>query len=437
MVERDGSRPRVYLHIGTRKSGTSYLQKALRESVETLRSQDVELAFKTRKGQVVRQLRPLQQYAAGGDRGPAEASVVAMADKMRRHPDLTHLVTLEDLAELPAPAASLMLEALADVDLHVVVTARHWGYTIPSEWQQCVKERDTVTYADFVTAIRDRTPDAEKFLDRQDLPSLVERWGATVEPDHLHVIAVPPSSRTDGTLLQLFCGLVGIDPETLKIPRGTINQSIQLDQAETLRRVNVALGERLPDLDTDYRFGVREWLTRASLMSRAQSSIRLPAEFGEWCAAEARAQYDGLLALGVDLIGDPADLLLPDDFATAGDEVSDAEVAQVAVDALADLAALHWKDLNAHEAQVADGERRARRAGGSGERAGGPGSRAERRGPSAPPEEVLTRWERLPRCISTSGCARAAPPISSTGCAPRVPSSPVRGSSWSTATATS
>ncbi|CAN5632654.1 hypothetical protein BH11ACT8_BH11ACT8_28190 [soil metagenome] len=346
--------PVVYLHIGTRKSGTSYLQKTLRESVPELRAQGVDLAFKTRKGQVVRQLRPLQELAAGGDGAKAEASVVAMAEKFAGRPDATHLITLEDLAELPQVAADLMLGALADVELHLVVTARHWGYTIPSEWQQCVKERDTVTYTDFVAAIRDRRPEAGLFLSRQDLPALVRRWRGALPADRVHVIAVPPSTRTEGTLVDLFCDLVGIDPSGLKLPKGTINQSIQLDQAETLRRVNIALGERLPDLDTDYRFGVREWLTRASLMSRASSSIRLPAEFADWCAQEARAQYDGLLALGVDLVGDAADLLPAPGFASTVDSITDAQVAAVAVDALADLADLQWQQLVEHQAAMED-----------------------------------------------------------------------------------
>lgn len=333
---------KVFLHIGTRKSGTSYLQKALRDSVPALAEQGVELTFKTRKGHVERQLAPLKHMLATGDAGPAQASMRRMVARIKAKPDMRHLITLEDLAELPQSVADLYLEALREFDTELVVTVRNWGSTIPSEWQQCVKERFTGTYRDFVAAIADRTPEADQFLMRQDLPTLIQRWSGTLDPGKVHVIAVPPTSRTEGTLVELFCGLVGIDPASLRMPKGRINASISLDQAELLRRVNIALGDRLP-FENGYQTGIREWLTRGTLMKRAESSIRIPEEFGDWCVRAAREQYDGIVALGVDLVGDPEDLV-PGKVATGPAEVSDPEVLATAVVALADLGELQWKE---------------------------------------------------------------------------------------------
>ncbi len=338
----------VFLHIGTRKSGTSYLQKALRESDRELASQGLDLTFKTRKGHVERQLVPLKQYAATGDAELARQAVEPMVRRIAAHPELRHLVTLEDLAELPQPVADAMAGALRDHELHLVVTARHWGATIPSEWQQCVKERDTVSYRDFITAIQRRTPAAEQFLERQDLPRLLRRWGGSLDASRVHVVAVPPSSRTgEGSLVDLFCGLLGVDPASLRLPPGRINASISLDQAELLRRVNLELGDRLPFEDGSYQVGVREWLTRGTLMKHYTSPIRIPHDFGDWCLEEIRAQHAGIVDLGVDLVGDPADLL-PSTLETGPDSVPEPEVLAAAITALADLGALQWKEQRQH-----------------------------------------------------------------------------------------
>lgn len=338
----------VYLHVGTRKSGTSYLQKALRDSDGELAAQGVDLTFKTRKGHVERQLQPLKEYAGSGDQAVGRAAVEPMLRRIASHPEMRHLVTLEDLAELPQPVADLMVGSLREHELHLVVTARHWGSTIPSEWQQCVKERDTVSYRDFVGAIQRRAPGSEQFLDRQDLPRLLRRWGGSLDPARVHVVAVPPSSRTgEGSLVGLFCGLVGIAPDSLRLPPGRINASISLDQAELLRRVNAELGDRLPFDDGSYQVGIREWLTRGTLMKHYTSPIRVPHDFGDWCLEEIRAQHAGLVELGVDLVGDPADLL-PTTLETGPDTVPEPEVLSAAITALADLGALQWKEQRQH-----------------------------------------------------------------------------------------
>lgn len=343
----------VFLHIGTRKSGTSYLQAALRDSVPELAAQGVDLTFKTRKGHVTRQLRPLQHFAATGDDGELRDHLDWLVRHIRSRPEHRHLITLEDLAELPAPAAERLVGALSEFDLHLVVTARHWGHSIPSEWQQCIKERDTVSYPDFITAIRDGKQEADIFLARQDLPAILDRWGSSLPRENVHVIAVPPSSRTEGTLVELFSSLIEVDPSSLKLPSSSVNQSIMLPQAEMLRRVNVALGDRLPELEVDYKHGVRVWLTRGSLMRHATTSIRLPSEFGDWCIAEAERQYQGVVELGVDVIGRPEDLRPGSDLATGPATVGEDEVASTAVTALADLATQRWRELSRHQQQVA------------------------------------------------------------------------------------
>ncbi|WP_141014084.1 hypothetical protein [Nocardioides sambongensis] len=350
------ARTKVFLHIGTRKSGTSYLQLALRNSVEALDEQGVALMFRTRERNVRRQLTPLRELAATGDATSATAAMAWTAERIRAKPDHRHLITLEDLAELPRPAIEAMVGGLSDFDVEVVVTARHWGLTLPSEWQQCVKERHTGTYRDFIEDVRARSGEtAQRFVARQHLPQMVERWGAHAP---VRVIAVPPSSRTEGTLVDLFSDLVGIDPASLVTPKGTINQSLTLAQAEMLRRVNIALGDRLPEPAHSYRVGMREWLTRRSLMKHRGSSIRLPAEYLGWAQQESAMQLEALRTGPARIIGRPEDLVATEELATGPDNVSDAELAEVAMTTLADLAADRWREVEEQKAQQQGGRRR-------------------------------------------------------------------------------
>lgn len=347
-------RPQVFLHIGTRKSGTTYLQASLLRSRKVIAEHGVRLAATTRHmyGPV---MKPLKRYRAQGDEAFGEQGAAALVKALRKREAPRHIVSLEALAEMPEHIIDLLVSRLeeAGFDVEVIVTARHWGVVIPSEWQQCVKSRDTVTFDEFVTGIRDRTPAAALFLARQDLPAMVQRWGARVGTDRVHVVAVPPPSRTEGSLNELFCGLVGLDPALLLEPAATLNQSLSLEQAEMLRRVNLSLGDRLADHQDAYKVGVREWLARGSLKQKKRTSIRLPEQYVDWCREEAMAQLDGLVALGVDLVGRPEDLLPDPDAPVGASDVADSAVAEVAVETIADLAVLHWQELLEHREQIA------------------------------------------------------------------------------------
>jgi len=342
---------KVVVHVGTRKSGTSYVQKVLRDSAPQLAAQGVDLTYKRWIGHRERQLAPLRHMAETGDDAGARENVAWMVERFSSMPEITHVLTLEDLAELPPQVADLYMGGLAQFDLHLVVTARHWGVVLPSEWQQNVKERYTGTYTDYLAAVRERRgPEAETFLARQDLPSILTRWGHLLPPERVHVLVVPPRPANKDLPLDMFCGLVGLDPAPLIKPRGTINDSLGQDQAEMLRRVNVALGDRLPDRDGDYAHGVREWLTRETLMRSSRSKVLLPPDYVAWCREESMRQRDAAAAYHV--VGDVADLVVPEDLPTADPEVGDAAVAQQAVATLADLAVVHHRDAVVTQEQL-------------------------------------------------------------------------------------
>ncbi|SFC78692.1 hypothetical protein SAMN04487968_11195 [Nocardioides terrae] len=337
-------RRKVLLHVGTRKSGTTYLQRTLIRSRGVLAERGVALAVTTQDDHAA--VTPLLRRGVAGDAAALEQGVGHLVRRATAGDAAVRLVTMESLAELPGDVAGRIVDDIRaqGFDVEVVVTARHWGLTLPSEWQQDVKQRSTVRYADYVAAVRDRTPAARIFLARQDLPDVVRRWTGRLGPEQVHVIACPPSSRTEGSLVQLFCSVLDVDPEAMRTPTRSSNTSLSLPQAEMLRRVNVALGDRLTRGEGGYEEGVRTWLTGRALTRQASAPILLPAGFAAWCAEESQRQLAELDELGVGVIGRRGDLEASPDLPTGTDEPSQAEVAAVAVAAVADLCDLRRQE---------------------------------------------------------------------------------------------
>jgi len=344
----------VYLHVGSRKSGTSFVQEALLESRPALAEQGLGLPLGNRTQHMEVALKPL--LAAGwteAQQADTRSALRAVTQRLRRSQQQRLLLTIEDLAELADWQAELLLEALDEFDVHVVITARHWAKQIPSEWQQCVKERLTTPYQDYVRGIRDRdgAPHTEQFIARQHVPGIAERWGRALDPDHVHVIAVPPSSKDPDLLLGLFCSVLEVDPKVLTAPPKARNLSLGYQQAETLRRLNVALGKRLPDFYTQYRRAVRRDVARGTLLRQDGDPLRLPEEFVTWCSEESAAQVKELVDRGYHLVGDPDHLVFDGrQGEPAFREVTDAQVADTAVQALATLAVRRYNDIYAPDA---------------------------------------------------------------------------------------
>src|SRR5699024_7745323 len=98
----------------------------------------------------------------------------------------------------------------------------------------------------FVSAAINRRPLARPFWAQQDLPSVLGNWASEVPAERTHIVTVPPAGAGRASLLARYSSVLGIDASRLSTGTPRSNASLGLVQAEVLRRVNVALGERLP-----------------------------------------------------------------------------------------------------------------------------------------------------------------------------------------------
>lgn len=342
-------RKTVHLHVGCPKTGTSFLQFALRRTVAELAEQGIGFPLGAeRVGHVQKLLRPLEQGAGTQD---ARTAVAELRQLVEAAPEPCQLVTLEDLASLPADACDLVVEALAGHDVHVIITARDWSRQLPSQWQQEVKQRSTTTFPVFLEEVR--RGEGPVFRSKQHVPEVARRWGRLLPPENVHVVAVPPSTATEGRLQDLFAGVVGFDPERLKLPTRGVNESLGYAQAEALRQVNVALGDRLTDR-LDYRAAVYNHLMRRFLLRQAEKlPISLPEEHVTWCHEESVRHLEEIEAAGHHVVGDPANLVAPEQPRGAYREPAAEEITSAVVVALADVAADRKRELAGIRAKAA------------------------------------------------------------------------------------
>jgi hypothetical protein len=335
------SRP-LYVHVGSRKTGTSTLQIGLWNSTERLAAAAVATPLVGRPPHVRMVLNPLGWRDPAGFVGAVHRPALRrLGDRLRQAPGDRLLLSVEDLAEAEPTQISAFMETAeaANLDVHIIVTARDWAQQLPSEWQQELKDRSTTDYETFLRRVRDRdAPDGERFWRRQDVLDICERWGAGVDPDRVHIIVVPPASVDRRAVFRLFAEAIEVDPSLLKPPRGNLNASFGYREAEMLRRLNLVLGDRLSDFEHEYLPAIRRVLVRQVIARGASAGVPLPTHHVDWVRQTAEERLGELLDRGYRFYGSPALLVPAADVGRPMPKVDDDDVADAALRTLADFA---------------------------------------------------------------------------------------------------
>lgn len=127
-----------------------------------------------------------------------------------------------------------IVRSLAPARLQVIVMARSLTAILPSLWQESVKSvgRDGVSWPEFLA--QQRTTAAS----RTDALLIVQRWLAHLPTERVHVVTVPPAGTDPALLLSRFCDALGVDTTSWSVDDATRNVSIDMVQAELMRRLN-------------------------------------------------------------------------------------------------------------------------------------------------------------------------------------------------------
>lgn len=334
---------RCFLHVGSPKTGTSYLQNVLWQSRTALADQGVRLPLK-RNDHFFLTLHLREVYDAESD--PARAAdVLERLDAALARAEGDVLITHELLSVVSQEQADAFLARLSDFEVHVVVTTRSLDRQLPSEWQQFVKTRHTGTYAAFLRDVR--SDPGHRFWSGQDFAAVAETWGGSLPPERVHVVTVPPSGAAPDELLRRFCSIIDVDASALDADVARDNASIGYEQAELLRRVNRTLGKRLRANRSAYARTVKFWYAEQVLARQSGQRLVLPTSEREWCERASREQVERLAAAGYHVVGDLDDLLpvwpeRPTPELTASDE----RLLEVSLEAMAGMLVQRHADLD-------------------------------------------------------------------------------------------
>jgi hypothetical protein len=334
------SRRRVYLHVGTPKSGTSYLQDKLALNRDELERQGLEY-LQTRTGDHFEAALDLIGDRWAGEEKRARGQWEALTLEARRT-RRNVLISHEILAAAGPEGVAKALDAFPQDEVHVVVTARDLGRQIPAEWQERVKHRGGRDYTEFLkTLMRNyrRKDNTMWFWRVQHLPRILETWGEHLPPERLHLVTVPPSGGPRDALWNRFAGVVGLDPHASYAESETTNASLGGAEVTMLRRLNIALAEQNVQRAV-YVNWVRETIVKEVLAQRADKvPATVPPKRRPQVERITESWLEEIRSSGVDVVGDLADLepVWPDRDGPwpNPDRADPAVIAEAAIEALA------------------------------------------------------------------------------------------------------
>lgn len=337
---RNTSSSRVFLHVGSPKTGTTFLQNVLWGNRAVARDQGLLLPGRRFHDHFLATLDV--RGLAGQDAHPPEAvgmwnRLVAEAVEWSGPVLISH----ELFAGATADQARRAVASLSErAEVHVVLTARDLARQMTAEWQEHVKHRSTKTLSDFMEEVRDDIGHESWFWRVQDFADVAERWGRELPASRVHVVTVPPPGGRSDLLWERFARLLEIDASAFDTTASRSNTSLGVEQTELLRRVNVALGDRLP-IPGPYPVVAKNVLAHTVLAARPGTPITLTPDDVDFAIAASRAIADRLTTADLDVTGDLEELVPRRDSTPnsqrAYDPPASEAVAQESIAALADL----------------------------------------------------------------------------------------------------
>jgi hypothetical protein len=330
---------RVYLHVGTPKTGTSYLQHVLFQNRARLLADGIRYPADRPDSHFLAAL-DLMRLPWGGLEKEAVGAWERLAAQVRRWPS-TSVISHEILATASRAQIGSALDSLGhgqDAEIHLVLSVRDLVRQIPAEWQENIKHRASLSYGRFLDQIQDPRREsriATWFWGVQEIPDILDRWGGDLPPDRIHVVTVPPVGGAPDQLWARFVRAFGLGGIRLDLEGGRVNPSLGAPETALIRRINRSAN---PELEpADYRPLVRELLAHQTLSRRTTSPrLALPPDVHPWATKLDELWIDELATRGYDVIGDLSDLRgAPPVTAYADPDHPDEErVSAAAVDAL-------------------------------------------------------------------------------------------------------
>lgn len=304
---------RIFVHIGSPKTGTTFLQQVLWGEREKAASQGVHLPLQSMHDHFLASL-DVRGLGGRAPHPPESEGAWSRLVNAAIESEGTALISHELFAAAtPAQARNALGWFGVGVETHLVVTARDLVRQVTAEWQEHVKHRSSLSLEEFVRNVLATADERSSWFWRvQDCARLVATWGGSIPASRIHVVTVPPAGATGDLLWERFAGVLGLRPETFNLGAARSNTSLGREQSEILRRVNEALGDRLP-IPGPYPAVAKDKLAHGILAQHEGAPLRLDRGDAEVLAAESRSIAAALGEAGVDVVGSLDDLVPSED----------------------------------------------------------------------------------------------------------------------------
>lgn len=356
---------RLILHIGPRKTGTTYLQRVLQLLAPTLESQGVLYPTHYREGKedynhvgAVTDLTHNAETKHGSRWSARDGSQwVALCEVVNAF-DGTAILSAEMLGGLRPAAARAFMDGFQADHIDIVITMRDLGRIIPSSWQQHIRNTHTQDYKAYIKRrARERgtgTPlemqatwDDERnqtFWRGYAYGALVRRWQALAGTDRVSIVTLPPSGSPSHLLWDRFRGALNVSalPEVApKLPNFVANVGSTESEALLLHAFNVEAKRQ--GWNRKVANDMQQRLLASGLLDRPDRGrpLLLPGKWLPTIQGWAQVDIDDLGTTQAPVYGDVADLIVPDSAASRGSADASAAAAAGA------YAAVHALDQEA------------------------------------------------------------------------------------------
>ena len=272
---------RVYLHVGSPKSGTTYLQRVLDHNRERLGKAGVLVVGDRHTDRVHAALVVREDPRVAGLSRRQQESWQRLVAQIRSWQGPSAVLSYELFSAATRAQVERALADLAGLDVHVVITARDFAKMAPSAWQERLKFGLTTPLGQWRPPPESAGRRREWGWRTMDPASVAKRWGAGLPPDHVHVVTVPTTRGGPDELWHRFAAACDLTARTtVDLEVGLVNESLGVAAAELLRRVNERIGPPIEGSREQARCGCATPLHTGCwpAWARADPSQRRPAE---------------------------------------------------------------------------------------------------------------------------------------------------------------
>lgn len=317
---------RLILHIGLQKSGTTYLQELISGGAAELAAAGV--GYPVSPIGKRRRRTENHEWASYGLLGPeypwvsekrAETEKAAWRTLERQvtRAKGTVLLSAEALSVIRGPAIRTFLDRLGIGDVRVVVTARSLHRTLPSLWQQHVRNGRRLGFERYLEMLDEQRRMPETRIEEDPhlhlwrafaIGRLVRRWAREVGASRVRVVTSP--GRPPELLWARFAEAIGVPGFTFAADNTAkpVHTGLTAPEAVVLTTLNSALATAGWTADRARR--LREAVLTEGFQTRADRGPRITVP-AHWCARVdewSEEDVTDLLDSGVTVFGDAADL---------------------------------------------------------------------------------------------------------------------------------